>query len=260
MAGKPEMHCVLREVYHNLSHPSTPQDSAAAFGSATSEQPDDSQQSHAASADAPYQTESGDASVLSDGAPAAKRWKQQHPPAGEKRSSGADVVFPEEFEKNFASAVFEIGLRQSSPKVLMGLMPQNDSLALTTEHIKSHLQQYRLHYERSKEEFLEHFQEHLRLPSSESQHAQGAESQADVAQTAQPADSSSHGASGVDPSHEDSARQETEQVAEEEEALLLEVRELHTRLMHDQLQLQTTLQCYALTQLQLQGSIAGDRS
>jgi SHAQKYF class myb-like DNA-binding protein len=190
MAGKPEMHCVLREVYHNLSHPSTPQDSAAAFGSATSEQPDDSQQSHAASADAPYQTESGDASVLSDGAPAAKRWKQQHPPAGEKRSSGADVVFPEEFEKNFASAVFEIGLRQSSPKVLMGLMPQNDSLALTTEHIKSHLQKYRLHYERSKEEFLEHFQEHLRLPSSESQHAQGAESQADVAQTAQPADSS----------------------------------------------------------------------
>lgn len=34
---------------------------------------------------------------------------------------------------------------------------------LTTEHIKSHLQKYRLHYERSKEEFLGHYRKYLRL-------------------------------------------------------------------------------------------------
>jgi len=37
--------------------------------------------------------------------------------------------------------------------------------ALTTEHIKSHLQKYRLHYERSKEEFLGHYRKYLRVSS-----------------------------------------------------------------------------------------------
>jgi hypothetical protein len=41
----------------------------------------------------------------------------------------------------------------------MNLMP--DTERLTTEHIKSHLQKYRLHYTRSKDEFLEFYE--LRL-------------------------------------------------------------------------------------------------
>jgi hypothetical protein len=45
------------------------------------------------------------------------------------------------------------------PQVLMNLMP--DTERLTTEHIKSHLQKYRLHYTRSKDEFLEFYE--LRL-------------------------------------------------------------------------------------------------
>lgn len=60
-----------------------------------------------------------------------------------------DLKFPPELEKDLAVAIFELGLRQSSPKILLGLMPQ--CTGLNTEHIKSHLQKYRIHHERSKE-------------------------------------------------------------------------------------------------------------
>eukprot|EP00903_Cladosiphon_okamuranus_P015130 g13992.t1 len=69
---------------------------------------------------------------------------------------------PERSRSSFVAAVFELGLKHSSPKVLMKLMPPK-AVALTTEHIKSRLQKYRLHAQRSKEEFLEFF--NLRLQS-----------------------------------------------------------------------------------------------
>eukprot|EP00752_Nemacystus_decipiens_P018239 g16367.t1 len=67
---------------------------------------------------------------------------------------------PERANPAFVAAIFELGLKHSSPKVLMKLMPKK-AVALTTEHIKSRLQKYRLHAQRSKEEFLEFF--NLRL-------------------------------------------------------------------------------------------------
>lgn len=60
-----------------------------------------------------------------------------------------------ELDQDIARAVFDIGLRQSSPKVLMPLMAGNSEL--TTEHIKSHLQKVRLHSDRSKDEFMNNF-------------------------------------------------------------------------------------------------------
>ncbi|CAN0360178.1 unnamed protein product, partial [Hapterophycus canaliculatus] len=67
---------------------------------------------------------------------------------------------PEKSSGSFAAAIFELGLKHSSPKVLMKLMPPKAN-SLTTEHIKSRLQKYRLHAHRSKDEFLEFF--NLRL-------------------------------------------------------------------------------------------------
>jgi len=58
---------------------------------------------------------------------------------------------PYELHSTLATSIFELGLRNSSPKVLKKLMKSTDTL--NTEHIKSHLQKYRLHYSRSKEEF-----------------------------------------------------------------------------------------------------------
>jgi len=49
-----------------------------------------------------------------------------------------EMFFPKQFEAEFATAVFELGLKNSSPKVLMALMPLFPNLS--TEHLKSHLQ------------------------------------------------------------------------------------------------------------------------
>ena len=67
--------------------------------------------------------------------------------------------FPKELESDLACAIFELGLRHSSPKVLMGLMSEVSEL--TSEHIKSHLQKYRIHHDRSKEEFLTFYRDYV---------------------------------------------------------------------------------------------------
>jgi SHAQKYF class myb-like DNA-binding protein len=69
-------------------------------------------------------------------------------------------TFPAELEEEFATALFEYGLKQSSPKILISLMPQFPGL--NTEHIKSHLQKYRIHNDRSKAEFMEYYRENIR--------------------------------------------------------------------------------------------------
>lgn len=71
-----------------------------------------------------------------------------------------ESCFPKEFEPDFCTAVFELGLKHSSPKVLMSLMPQFTNLH--SEHLKSHLQKYRIHHERSKDEFLAFYNEFMR--------------------------------------------------------------------------------------------------
>jgi SHAQKYF class myb-like DNA-binding protein len=78
---------------------------------------------------------------------------------------------PREVEESFVCAIFELGLKKSSPKVLMSLMNKSNPQSglgsrfgskLSTEHIKSHLQKYRIHHERSKLEFLTYYNEHMR--------------------------------------------------------------------------------------------------
>jgi hypothetical protein len=71
-----------------------------------------------------------------------------------------EVSFPTEFDAALATAIFELGLKDSSPKVLMTLMP--GCVDLSTEHLKSHLQKYRIHHERSKEEFVAFFSDYMR--------------------------------------------------------------------------------------------------
>lgn len=71
-----------------------------------------------------------------------------------------ETCFPKEYEPDFCTAVFELGLKHSSPKVLMSLMPLFTNLH--SEHLKSHLQKYRIHHERSKDEFLAFYNEFMR--------------------------------------------------------------------------------------------------
>ena len=74
-------------------------------------------------------------------------------------------------ERAVAGAVFELGLRQCSPKVIKGLLNRgaaagSPAAELTTEHIKSHLQKYRQHHDRSRQPFRDHFERCLRAPAA----------------------------------------------------------------------------------------------
>jgi len=74
-------------------------------------------------------------------------------------------------ERAVAGAVFELGLRQCSPKVIKGLLARGAAAGspeaeLTTGHIKSHLQKYRQHHDRSRQPFRDHFERCLRAPAA----------------------------------------------------------------------------------------------
>ncbi|TYZ63127.1 hypothetical protein PybrP1_008210 [[Pythium] brassicae (nom. inval.)] len=73
-------------------------------------------------------------------------------------------IWPDELHRLFIAAIFDVGLKNASPKALLGLMEAaGPDTGLTTEHLKSHLQKYRLNYERSRAEFLEYYdQSHKR--------------------------------------------------------------------------------------------------
>jgi SHAQKYF class myb-like DNA-binding protein len=61
-------------------------------------------------------------------------------------------TWPEELHRDFVAAVFDIGLKHATPSSVMEHMPSHEQI--TTERIKSHLQKYRLHRHKSKEEFM----------------------------------------------------------------------------------------------------------
>jgi len=79
-----------------------------------------------------------------------------------KKAAGADgrwskrFAWPDELHRDFVSAVFDVGLKHSSPSAVLEQMPTHEQI--TTERIKSHLQKYRLHRQKSKKEFMSSFE------------------------------------------------------------------------------------------------------
>lgn len=61
-------------------------------------------------------------------------------------------TWPEDLHRDFVSAIFDVGLKHSSPSTVMEQMPPHEQIS--TERIKSHLQKYRLHRQKSKKEFM----------------------------------------------------------------------------------------------------------
>eukprot|EP01041_Mallomonas_annulata_P003715 gene3715-7382_t len=71
-----------------------------------------------------------------------------------------DVTIPKEIEHDMACAIFQLGLKNSTPKKIIELMPNYENLSSTI--IKSHLQKYRLRSSQSTtEEFLALYQDSL---------------------------------------------------------------------------------------------------
>lgn len=61
-------------------------------------------------------------------------------------------TWPEDLHRDFVSAIFDVGLKQSSPSTILETMPKHADV--TSERIKSHLQKYRLHRIKSKQDFM----------------------------------------------------------------------------------------------------------
>jgi SHAQKYF class myb-like DNA-binding protein len=73
--------------------------------------------------------------------------RQDEPPPKRQR------MWTERAHRDFVSAIFDIGLKQASPSVIMENMMQENE-AVTSERVKSHLQKYRKNKDKSKAEFL----------------------------------------------------------------------------------------------------------
>lgn len=81
---------------------------------------------------------------------------------GRKKSKNSDgrwskrFTWPEDLHRDFVSAIFDVGLKHSSPSTILEHMPKHQDI--TTERIKSHLQKYRLHRSKSKQEFMSSYE------------------------------------------------------------------------------------------------------
>lgn len=64
-------------------------------------------------------------------------------------------AWPDELHRDFVSAIFDVGLKNSSPSAILEQMPNHADI--TTERIKSHLQKYRLHRSKHKDQFMESY-------------------------------------------------------------------------------------------------------
>ena len=69
-------------------------------------------------------------------------------------------TWPDELHRDFVSAVFDVGLKHSSPSTVLEHMPKHPQI--TSERIKSHLQKYRMHRVKSKQEFMSSYEATLK--------------------------------------------------------------------------------------------------
>ena len=85
---------------------------------------------------------------------------------GRKKGKASDgrwskrFTWPEDLHRDFVSAIFDVGLKHSSPSTILEHMPAHEQI--TTERIKSHLQKYRMHRVKSKKEFISSYETSMR--------------------------------------------------------------------------------------------------
>jgi SHAQKYF class myb-like DNA-binding protein len=88
---------------------------------------------------------------------AAKEDESSDPPAPVDAVRKKRFAWTDELHRLFMASIFDVGLRQAKPKIIlqnMGECPEE----LTTEHIKSHLQKYRANSKKTKDLFLKQFE------------------------------------------------------------------------------------------------------
>ena len=94
-----------------------------------------------------------------------KRGSSSGESRGRKKSKASDgrwskrFTWPEELHRDFVSAIFDVGLKHSSPSTIIEHMPKNPDI--TTERVKSHLQKYRNNRAKSKQDFMSSYENSL---------------------------------------------------------------------------------------------------
>jgi SHAQKYF class myb-like DNA-binding protein len=68
-------------------------------------------------------------------------------------------TWPDDLHRDFVAAIFDVGLKHASPSAILEYMPEHDQI--TSERVKSHLQKYRLHRSKSKQEFMSSYEASL---------------------------------------------------------------------------------------------------
>lgn len=68
-------------------------------------------------------------------------------------------TWPDDLHRDFVAAIFDVGLKHASPSAILEHMPQHEQI--TSERVKSHLQKYRLHRLKSKQEFMSAYEASL---------------------------------------------------------------------------------------------------
>jgi SHAQKYF class myb-like DNA-binding protein len=79
--------------------------------------------------------------------------------AGAAAEEGEEEGWTDAQHEAFVSAVFEIGLKNASPAVVIENMTHKDEPNITSERVKSKLQKYRNNQEKSKHEFMTEYRE-----------------------------------------------------------------------------------------------------
>lgn len=99
----------------------------------------------------------GNTFIETEDASSAKR-KRKRPKENLTTSKHAKVDKPwsETMHRSFAEAIYDIGVKNASPAVIMEQMSTTDT-SITSERVKSHLQKYRNNKEKSKQEFFSEF-------------------------------------------------------------------------------------------------------
>jgi len=158
-ANIPPLAAASTHVMHSAAHteaPALPQDYAATCPSITKTRP-----RRSASLKRPAEW----CKTLSDDSSKTRRKKR----GGDGRWSKR-FAWPDELHRDFVSAVFDVGLKHSSPSGVLDHMQASEEV--TTERIKSHLQKYRLHRQKSKKEFMSSYESTmLRMKSGENDHS-----------------------------------------------------------------------------------------
>lgn len=108
-----------------------------------------------------HQDQSSDASY-EESSRGSKRKKQKKDLNGRWSNR---FTWPDDLHRDFVSAIFDVGLKHASPNVLLQHMPPHEQL--NTERVKSHLQKYRLHRNKSKKEFMAAFDAGLKKRKAE---------------------------------------------------------------------------------------------